>query len=156
ELAPSMLKARRIGESARIMVASPDYLQRHGTPMVPGDLRHHNCLIRSDLRTWTSRNRSGQIEDVKVAGSFATNLAEAITEAALTGVGIARKCRWEVAEHLQTGDLVEILADHTVLPEWGIYAVRSPSRTQPPRSRAFTNFIEQKFRLVEAITPKPG
>ncbi|MEM1152266.1 MAG: LysR substrate-binding domain-containing protein [Pseudomonadota bacterium] len=155
ELAPSTLKARRIGDSARIMIASPDYLARHGAPSMPTELRAHNCLIRSDIRTWTTRGPIGQVEDVKVSGNFATNLAEAVTEAALSGIGIARKCRWEVAEHLDAGTLVEVLTDHTVLPEWGIYAVRSPSHTPPPRVRAFTEFIGSKFQTIAAITTRP-
>ena len=155
ELAPSTLKARRIGDSARIMIASPDYLARHGAPLMPTELRAHNCLIRSDVRTWTTRGPMGQVEDVKVSGNFATNLAEAVTEAALSGVGIARKCRWEVAEHLDAGALVEVLTDHTVLPEWGIYAVRSPSQTPPPRVRAFTEFIARKFQTIAAVTMRP-
>ena len=153
ELSPSTLKARRVGESARITVAAPSYIARNGAPSVPTDLRDHNCLIRSDVRTWTTRGPDGQIEDVKVSGNFNTNLAEAVTEAALSGIGIARKCRWEVVEYLEAGALTEVLPDYTVLPEWGIYAVRSPSRTPPPRVRAFTDFITDKFKSISAIRP---
>ncbi|MEL6476712.1 MAG: LysR family transcriptional regulator [Pseudomonadota bacterium] len=151
ELAPSALKARRIASSPRLVVASPDYLARHPLPATPADLISHNCLIRSDLRTWKFQTPDGASVDAKIAGNFATNLAEAITEAALTGVGIARKCRWEVAEHLQSGALVPVLEDHTVLPEWGIFAVRPPSRQLPPRVRAFTEFLEAKFQKVPAL-----
>ena len=151
ELAPSTLKACRIGESPRVTVAAPHYLARNGVPTAPAELRDHNCLIRSDVRTWKTCGPDGQIEEVKVSGNYATNLAEAITEAALTGVGIARKCRWEVAEHLEAGALVVVLPDYTVLPEWGIYSVRPPSRT-PLRVRAFTDFIADKFEERIAIT----
>lgn len=153
EFSPSTLKARKVGESARIMVAAPSYLARNGTPSVPTELRDHNCLIRSDVRTWTTRGPDAQIEDVKVSGNLNTNLAEAVTEAALSGMGIARKCLWEVVEHLEAGELAEVLPDYTVLPEWGIYAVRSPSRTPPPRVRAFTDFIADKFKEITAIRP---
>lgn len=154
EVSPSTLKMRKIGESARTMVASPGYLARNGTPSVPTELRGHNCLIRSDVRLWTTRGPDAQIEDVKVSGSFNTNLAEAITEAALSGMGIARKCRWEVVEHLEAGELTEVLPDYTVLPEWGIYAVRSPSRIPPPRVRAFTEFIADRFKGIRSIKPR--
>ncbi|MEM6974140.1 MAG: LysR family transcriptional regulator [Pseudomonadota bacterium] len=154
ELSPSTLKSRRIGDSTRVAVASPDYLARRGIPSVPADLRSHNCLIRSDIRTWTTRGPGGQIEDVRVSGNFSTNLAEAVTEAALSGIGIARKCRWEIAEHLESGELTVVLPHHRVLPEWGIYAVRPPSRTQSPRVRAFTDFITAKFQSIDALTPQ--
>lgn len=156
EPSSSTLKMRRIGESARIMVAAPEYLARRGMPASPTDLRDHDCLIRSDIRSWTTRGPDGAIANVKVSGKFNTNLAEAVTEAALSGMGIARKCRWEVVEHLEDGSLKEVLHEHTVLPEWGIFAVRPPSRTPPPRARAFTDFIAAKFKEIEAIRPKPG
>lgn len=152
DVKPSTLKARRIGESPRIMVAAPTYLERHEAPLAPADLRHHNCIIRSEMRTWTSRGPTGNTEDIKVTGNFATNLAEAVTEAALFGVGIARKCRWEIAEHLEAGDLIEVLPDHTVLPEWGIYSVRPAARTPPARVRVFTDFIAEKYRQIPALT----
>ncbi|MEL7465898.1 MAG: LysR substrate-binding domain-containing protein [Pseudomonadota bacterium] len=154
-LPSSTLKARRVGDSPRIMVASPDYLAAHGAPSTPRDLGARNCLMRADMRVWTSRGPDGKVEDVKVSGNFAVNLAEAVTEAALAGVGIARKCRWEVAEHLETGALLQVLPDHVVTPEWGIYAVRSPARTPPPRVRAFTDFIAAKFSGIDALRPAP-
>lgn len=156
EPSSSTLKMRRIGESARIMVAAPAYLTYQGAPATPMDLRHHECLIRSDIRNWATRGPDGAVANVKVSGKFNTNLAEAVTEAALSGMGIARKCRWEVVEYLEDGSLTEVLPGHTVLPEWGIFAVRSPSRTQPPRARAFTDFIAGKFKEIEAIRLKVG
>ncbi|MEM9625124.1 MAG: LysR substrate-binding domain-containing protein [Pseudomonadota bacterium] len=150
-LAPSSLKARCLGESARIVVAAPSYLERHGRPNTPSDLKDHNCLIRSDVRIWTSRNQDGLSEEIRVSGNYTTNLAEAVTEAALAGVGIARKCKWEIAEFLETGELVELLSEHTVLPEWRIYAVRPPSPSPPSRVEAFTDFIAHKLDKVPAL-----
>lgn len=151
ELAPSTLKARRIASSPRIVVASPRYLEQHQTPLHPGDLKDHNCLIRGDMRTWSFRARSGDVVTSKINGNFITNLAEAVTEAVMTGVGVARKCKWEIAEHLETGALVQVLEGFTVLPEWGVYAVRSPSSQPPARVRAFTDFLESKFSGVAAL-----
>lgn len=151
ELSPSSLKARCIGNSTRIVVASPSYLERCGRPETPDDLRRHNCIIRSDVRIWTKRGPNGRVEDVKVAGNFGTNLAEAVTEAALSGVGLARKCRWEVAEHLESGALKVVLPDYTVLPEWSIFAVRPPAPTLPIRVRLFTDFIADLFAKTPAL-----
>ena len=151
DLPSSTMKARRIGESARVIVAAPSYLAHHGAPDAPSDLKHHNCLIRSDARTWTNRAPDGRVENVKVSGSFSTNLAEAVTEAALAGVGIARKCRWEVAEHIRDGDLIEVCCGYTVLPEWSIHAVRPPSRTPPARVRLFTDFVAAKFATIPSL-----
>lgn len=153
-LAPSTLKARRLGASHRIVVAAPAYLDRRGAPRSPADLKEHNCLIRGDLRSWKFRAPEGDAVDAKIDGNFATNLAEAITEAAITGVGIARKCQWEISEHLGSGALVTVLDDYTVLPEWGVYAVRSPSPRPPMRVRAFTDFLEKKFKTIESLAER--
>ncbi len=156
EPSSSTLKMRRLGESARIMVAAPRYLESWGVPTSPMDLRDHECLIRSDIRSWNTRGPDGAVAKVKVSGKFNTNLAEAVTEAALAGMGIARKCRWEVVERLEDGSLTEVLPEYTILPEWGIFSVRSPSRTPPLRARAFTDFIAGKFKEIASIRPKIG
>ena len=145
ELAPSSLKARKLADCPRILVATPEYLNDHGTPSVPADLDAHRCLIRGDQRSWKLRAPDGTVSDAKIDGPFTTNLAEAVTEGALSGIGIARKCEWEIASQLATGALVRVLDDYTVLPEWNIYAVRPPSRKAPSRVRAFTEFLGTKL-----------
>ena len=153
ELAPSTLKARRIASSERIVVAAPSYLEAHPIPKQPAELGDHNCLIRGDMKAWKFRTPDQKVVTSKINGNFATNLAEAVTEAAISGVGVARKCRWEIAEQLASGDLVHILRDFTVLPEWGVYAVRSPSSQPPARVKAFTEFLETKYANVDALAP---
>lgn len=151
ELAPSTLKARRLASSPRVVVASPSYLERHDALTVPADLKSHNCLIRGDMRTWKFRAPDGAGCDTRVSGNFSTNLAEAITEAALTGLGVGRKCLWEISDHLDDGALETVLANYTVLPEWSVFAVRSPARQPSPRVRAFTDFLQAKLQDVPAL-----
>ena len=151
ELAPSALKARRIAESARILVAAPSYLDRHGLPGSPEDLKEHHCLMRGDVRSWALRAPDGSQIDAKVSGRFTTNHAEAVTEAAASGLGIARKCKWEISDQLASGALIQVLEDYVVVPEWSVFAVRPPSRMQPTRVRAFTDFLERKFRSIPAL-----
>ncbi|MHA3980542.1 LysR family transcriptional regulator [Halovulum sp. GXIMD14794] len=151
-LAPSTLMAQKLADSPRVMVAAPDYLDRYGVPETAEDLKAHECLLREEARCWTLKPPTGPAQDVRVQGRFSSNLAEAITEATLSGLGIARKCRWEVEEYLQSGDLATVLDDHVVMPEWEIYAVRPPSRLQPPRVRAFSGFLKDKLKGVPALT----
>lgn len=153
DLAPSTLKARGLAASPRVLVAAPAYIECHGAPERPVDLKAHNCLARGDVRTWGLKAPDGSISEATVSGNFATNLAEAVTEAALSSLGIARKCKWEIAEHLEAGALVTLLDSYTVVPEWNVFAVRSPSRQPPPRVRAFTDFLEAKLRAVPSLAP---
>ena len=151
ELAPSTLKARKLAESPRLLVASPKYLQRHGVPTTLADLKHHNCLAREDMRTWSLASTDGTLHDVKINGNFSSTSAEAITEAACSGLGVARKCAWEIAGQLTDGSLIPVLEQHTVSPYWKVFAVRPPSRLPSARVRAFTDFLEAKFKTVPAL-----
>lgn len=154
ELAPSTLKARKLAKSPRILVAAPSYLERRGRPMELGDLRKHNCLARGDMRTWLLSADDDTSAEVKVAGNFSSTSAEAITEAAVAGLGVARKCVWEIGDHLATGRLIPVLEHFTVAPFWNIFAVRPPSRLPPARVRAFTDFLQAKFRTIPALAER--
>lgn len=74
-LPDSPLTARRIGETGRTIVASPDYLARHGTPQVPEDLHDHNCLnfnFRRAEPVWPFR-KDGRDYALTVKGSIEAN-----------------------------------------------------------------------------------
>ena len=151
ELATSSLKARRLAASPRVVVATPGYIERHGAPEMPDDLKAHNCLMRGDVRSWKLTAPDGSAVDAKVSGNFTSDSAEAVTELALSGIGVARKCRWEIAEHLESGRLVTVLDDYTVAPVWSVFAVRSPSRLPPTRVRAFTDYLKGTLDAVPAL-----
>lgn len=152
ELAPSSLKARRLAASPRIIVAAPAYLARHDRLRTPEELVKHNCLMRGDVRAWRLRGPDGKLRDYKATGNFASDSAEAITEAARAGLGIARKCKWEITEELESGTLIQILEEYTVMPEWSVFAVRSPSRHLPARVRAFIEFLREKLQSEPSLT----
>ena len=152
ELAPSSLKARRLAASPRIIVAAPAYLARQDLPNTPEELVKHNCLMRGDVRAWRLRGPDGKLRDYKATGNFASDSAEAITEAARTGLGIARKCKWEITEELESGALIQVFEEYTVMPEWSVFAVRSPSRHLPARVRAFIEFLREKLQSEPSLT----
>lgn len=153
-LPPSTLKARKLAYSHRVLVAAPSYLQKRGIPTTIEELKTHECLIRSNMRSWTLQTPDGEAKEFKICGRFSTNLAEAVSEAALSGLGIARKCHWEVAEHIASGELVTVMDDHVNLPEWEVFAIRPPSRMQPAKVRAFTSFIEEKYHSIASLAPR--
>lgn len=144
-LEPSTLLAKKLAESPRLLVASREYIKKYGTPKKAEDLIAHNCLLLGETRTWKIKDQSGKLCEIKVSGNFATNYGEAITEAALSGIGIALKSKWDVLEQLKSGDLVEILPNHKLEPEWGIWAVRPPGKLMSARVRIFIDYIEAKL-----------
>ena len=88
----STLIARKLGSTHRILCASPDYLARHGVPLVPADLARHHCVIAGPSIAnlhWVLEGLHGQ-ETVAVSGRFAANEMQAVTAAAIAGYGIAQ------------------------------------------------------------------
>ncbi len=147
-LVPSTLMARKIADNPRILLASPEYLESYGAPVVPADLTDHNCIVLNENRTWSLRDKVGTITQTRTNGNFSTSYGEALTEAAAAGVGIALKSKWDVLHHLQDGTLVPVLSDFAVEPQWKIWAVRPPGRLVSARVRIFTDFIEANLNIA--------
>lgn len=136
-----MLVAKEIGWIRWRMVASPDYLSTHGTPISPEDLSQHECITRpaigSALVTWRLRGPDGMIE-VPVSSRFQVNTQQAQLGAALAGLGIALAPSLTTLAHLERGDLKEVLPGYS--HEAGVYFV-FPSRRHIPRAvSAFAEF----------------
>ena len=112
ELEPASFIARKVGRLARVVVASPAYLERHGTPQTPDDLANHNCVCTSEnegaMNSWPF-HEDGVLRTVEVCGAFEVNTGEGAYDAALAGVGLARLARFVVADALADGRLVPLL-----------------------------------------------
>src|SRR5262245_11870450 len=107
-LKDTSLKARKICESRRVVVASPAYLDKHGVPRQPRDLTGHNCLaynLASNLNEWPFRS-GGRMANVTVQGNFRGNSGEMLRHMALAGLGVARLGWFQVGEDVQSGRLV--------------------------------------------------
>lgn len=112
ELADSSLITVRLGSVGRVMVASPDYLQRRGIPDSPGALAEHD-LIAFDTLDSGSEWRFGENErTVRIEPRLAVNSADAALAAAADGIGITRTLSYQAAEALATGRLIRILVAH--------------------------------------------
>lgn len=139
--------ARRIASNRRLICASPAYLERHGTPRVPGDLGHHNCIgIRQGEEGYGIWHlKSGQrSQTVKVRGSLSTNDGEIAVNWALEGHGLLMRAEWDIAKYLQSGRLRQVLPGwHT--PAADIYAVFPYEVQTAARVRAFVDFVEAAF-----------
>lgn len=143
--------ARRLAPNRRLLCAAPAYLERRGVPKLPADLVRHNCIgIRQGdeaYGTWRlaagkgSRQRS---EVVKTRGNLATNDGEIAVSWALDGHGILMRAEWDIARHLRSGRLVQVLPQWET-PEADIYAVYPQRMQLSTRVRAFVDFIAESF-----------
>lgn len=144
----SALKWRRIAECRRVLVATPDYLERHGAPAQPDELVKHNCLLlrypRSPEYYWVLQTPEGP-QKLLVNGHFDADDGDVLTDWALEGRGIANRPHYEVVEHLGSGRLVEILPDCPPLAAQ--FGVLTPHRRlQDPKVRLFADFIARETR----------
>jgi DNA-binding transcriptional LysR family regulator len=150
----STLKLRKISDCARVLCAAPAYIERHGRPQVPQDLlAGHNCLLlrypRSPEYFWMLETPDGPLK-LEVTGRYDADDGDVLTVWALDGRGIVNKPRFDVARHLGSGELVEVLPETPpVASSFGcLYPHR---RLQDPKLRLFTDFMVGRCRtLVEA------
>ena len=146
-LGDSMLTARKLGESRRMIVAAPDYLARCGTPVRPEDLHRHNCLnfnFRRVEPVWPFRV-DGQDVALTVKGSIEANNGETLGQLAAAGVGIARVGAFSVLDDVAAGRLVPVLEELNPGDVELIHAVFVGGANTPARVRAFVDFLAERL-----------
>jgi DNA-binding transcriptional LysR family regulator len=146
-LADSPLTARKLGKSRRVIVASPDYLARYGTPQVPEDLHDHNCLSFNFRRAepiWPFR-KDGQDYVLSVKGNVEANNGETLGQLAADSVGITRVGAFSVAAEIADGRLVPLLEDYNPGDIEEIHAVFVGGTNLPARVRAFVDFLVENL-----------
>jgi len=157
-LQDSSLIARKLADSRRLLVATPEYLAEHGTPHTPEDLRDHNCILfRKDVGQvlWRLRDPDGLEHTIAPQGNLETNNGSLIRTALRSHMGIAQMTDWAVRDDLISGRLVSVLPDCDVTQDdfhHGIYAVFMPSRSQCRKVRLFIDFLVDGFRRSEQFT----
>lgn len=144
-LRDSTLSAIRIGEVRTLLCASPDYLDRAGSPASSGDLERHECIglnAEGDGELWpfaTSADRGARVRSVHVHTRLSVNNAAAAIDAALRGHGLIRARSYQVAEDIMSGRLVRLLPlfEPAATPA---HLVFHPDRGRGGALRAFIDF----------------
>ncbi len=152
ELPDSSLVARRLHVTRRVVVASPDYVARHGAPQQPSDLVRHNCiaLYRSGRPHLAWRfERAGVDTTVRVQGNRLAYDGALVRQWVLQGLGIATKARLDVVEDLRDGRLVELLSDWHG-EDFPLHAMLPAGRHMPLRVRRLLDFLGEQFARIES------
>jgi DNA-binding transcriptional LysR family regulator len=145
-LRDSSLVSVKLADNQRVLVASPAYLKRHGTPASLADLARHNCLTISgdgSQRGWTFVD-DGKLATLKLSGVMSCNDGEVLHDWALAGKGLAWRSMWEVGADIAAGRLQTVLDAHAA-PGNDIYAVFAQRRHLPLRIRALVNFLRHSY-----------
>jgi len=148
QLEDSALNWRKIADCSRVLVASPSYVARHGTPSSPDDLVDHNCLLlrfpRSPEYFWTLETPDGP-RKMTVSGRFDADDGDVLTQWALDGAGIANRPHYEVRAHLEAGRLLEVLPQ--TRPLGAQFGCLTPHREfQDPKVRLFIDFAVRSLK----------
>jgi DNA-binding transcriptional LysR family regulator len=133
-------------------VATPDYLERAGTPAGPRELRLHSCIAyayNTPDQNWIFRQGSRELE-VPVSGIFRSNNSEAAHRAVLAGLGIGLLPIILVAGEVAAGRLIQVLPDWAT-PGLPIHIVHPGPRALPLRVRTVLGFLAQ----ISAEMPVP-
>jgi DNA-binding transcriptional LysR family regulator len=144
DLKDSTLIAKKLATDKRIMVASPDYIAEYGTPKHPSELKNHQCINQTGLESWAFDTLEG-VQHIKVKGKVKVDHGEAVRDAAIDGMGIAKCATWIAYQQLRDGSLIQVLEDYTLLDNSDVWAVYPSSRLLAPKVRAFIDYFSNYY-----------
>ena len=144
----SPLQARRLGDSAMVVCASPAYLERRGVPRRVDELAGHNCLgytlsATQDRRHWAF-GANGEFK-VPASGDLLANNGDALLAAAVAGQGILYQPHFIVGGALERGELVELELDRPPVGLGGIHVLYPPDRRPPAKVRVMIDYLAEAF-----------
>ena len=148
-LPDSAYVSQKIGISHCVLVASPEYLQRHAAPLTPEDLNDHPCLLLGTVDyvrdEWQLKSKTGDATFTPKGPSFSVNDMDAMAVAVRAGAGIGLLAGFSAIEDLRSGRLVRVLPEfHTY--ERNVYAVYTSRQ-----------FIDAKItRFIDTLKNRVG
>ncbi len=140
-LPDSNLIARHLTPLHSVICASPSYIKKNGEPKLPQDLKQHNCLLYSysnQLKSWSFKDPH-QSHTVEINGNYQVNNSEALREALLQGLGIARLPTFVAGPDIENGSLIQLLPEYE-MPHITLYALFLERQYMPAKVRAFIDF----------------
>lgn len=146
-MADSSLHGRRLTPMDRWLLASPGYLEAHGTPASPDQLTAHACLAYSHAATpdvWRF-NRAGRAVEVGFSGPMRISNSIAIVRALARGQGIGLVPAFLAEQEMTQGKLVRVLADWESEPR-ALHVLYPGHREHSARVRALIDFLVESYR----------
>ncbi len=151
-LSSSTMTAKKIGQSRRLVLGTPEYFARAGEPSMPGDLAAHQAIILglpSHGTTWRFHRGSMQAS-VTVNGRLRVNAGEGLRAAVLAGMGLTITSEWLFARELRQRIVRPVLLDWS-LPPMDLWSVFPTGRRASAKVRAFITFMETELRAGGAV-----
>ncbi len=149
-LCDSALVARKIAATERVVLGTPEYFKRAGTPRTPADLARHEAVIytldRGGSDTWHFR-KAGEEALATLPDRLRVSASEAVRAAVLRGMGLAVTPRWMFDPEFATGEVRPVLTDWS-LPESDLWVLYSAGRPVNAKTRAFVRHVELILRAA--------
>lgn len=143
-LADSELVARKIIANPRVICAAPDYLSRHGLPVVAADLDSHDCIILEAIPRWPLMIDNA-LQRRSVRGRLQTTSVEAVRTAAVGGLGLAMLTYMDVFKQLADGSLVQVQLQDAQMEQLSVWAITPSRRYVPLRVKVFLDALEAEL-----------
>jgi DNA-binding transcriptional LysR family regulator len=143
----SRLIVRRLAPNRRVICAAPLYIEKHGAPETPDDLRRHVCLgitSQGGLNIWEFDGPNGP-RTMRIKSPIEANSTEALRRLALAGVGIIRMSEILVGPDIRAGRLVPLLTGFNHPEGAPITAVYPSRRLLSPTVRVFVDYLAECF-----------
>ena len=152
KLKESNLVARKLGDDAMVVVASPAYLARHGTPRTLADLQNHNLLafnFRCQNETWPFLDGAGGTLQVAPQGNTQISDGDSMRQLVLAGMGVGRFSRLHVQPDIDQGRLLPVLEAFNPGDRETVHAVFvGPGQQVPARVRVMLDYLLEKVKLA--------
>lgn len=145
-IADDNLIVRRLKQVKLVVVASPVYWRKHGTPAHPSDLAQHDALTQSRLGPhphWRFES-DGQPIDVPVRSRMDSTESAPLLEVALQGFGVVYVPSLLAQPHIDAGELVPVLQEYTRNDVW-LSAAYLQRRHNSAALRALLDFLETRL-----------
>jgi DNA-binding transcriptional LysR family regulator len=143
-LMDSALTARRIARCKRLVLGTPAYFDRAGTPSTPSELSRHRAIVYLQEGSVWSFRRAGSELAVSVQSRLRVTAAEGVRAAVLADVGLTIASEWMFSPELRSGAVRAVLLEWD-LPRLDLWTVLPTGRAATAKARAFVSFFERTF-----------
>jgi DNA-binding transcriptional LysR family regulator len=140
----SSLIARKIATCPIVLCASPAFIAQHGVPQVPADISSLPAILYTKnglYEQWSCVDSKGNPHTVKLSRHLAANNSGMMLEACRQGIGLAVLPIFTAIKHINSGDLVHLLPEHTTTPARNIYAMFPENRYLSTKVRLFIDHM---------------
>ncbi len=147
ELEDNTMRSRKLTDTTKRMIGSPEYFEKHGRPAKIDDLNDHKLLHYSNQSSgnvWKITAPSGERRQVRTTGWLTVNDGQSLLNAAVSGLGIAYLPSYLYADAMRAGLVLDAIPELPV-ETLGIYAVYPPGRFTQPKVRALIDFLSETF-----------